>query len=125
MTDRLKAELEELFANLGGVSVRRMFSGFGIFRDGVMFALSIRGSLHLKADEETMVRYRAEGSVPFAYDNRGRTVTTSYWRVPDRLLDEPDELREWAKSAVEVAGRAQKAKKPRKPKNKAAGWAVN
>jgi DNA transformation protein len=119
-----QAFLEELFAPVGGVSLRPMFSGHGVFRDGLMFGLVIRDVLFLKADEATRSAFEAEGSAPFTYTARGREVRTSHWRVPERLLDEPDEFAEWARTAVAAARRAEtakslKAKKPA-PKRKTA-----
>jgi DNA transformation protein len=103
--------LEDLFAPLGGVSFRRMFGGVGIFRDGAMLALIADDALYMKADETSTQAYEAEGCGPFVYAARGRTVTISYWRLPERLYDEPDEFREWALTASGVAERA-KAKPP-------------
>ena len=40
-----------------------------------------------------------------------------YWRLPERLYDEPDEFRQWALNAFAVAERAKKAKPA--PKRKA------
>ena len=57
-----KEFLEELFAPIGGVTVRRMFGGLGIFKDGVMFALVVDDVLYLKADADDARRaLRAEG----------------------------------------------------------------
>jgi DNA transformation protein len=89
-----------------------------------MFGLVIRDVLFLKADEATRSAFEAEGSAPFTYTARGREVRTSHWRVPERLLDEPDEFAEWARTAVAAARRAEtakslKAKKPA-PKRKTA-----
>ena len=111
--------LAELFEPFGPVTIRRMFSGFGISADGVNFALVLQGTIYLRADDTTIARFEAEGSQPFAYTTRQRTVTVaSYWRLPDRLLDEPDELAEWARAALAAAERAALAK-PRKPKTAA------
>jgi hypothetical protein len=44
-------EIRELFSAFGAVSVRRMFSGAGLFAEGVMFALRIRDDIFLKADK--------------------------------------------------------------------------
>ncbi|MFC0242713.1 TfoX/Sxy family protein [Rhodopseudomonas telluris] len=108
--------LADLFEPFGPVAIRRMFSGFGISVDGVNFALVLRGAIYLRTDGATIARFEAEGSQPFAYTTRQRTVTVaSYWRLPDRLLDEPDELVEWARAALAAAERAALAK-PRKPK---------
>jgi DNA transformation protein len=122
-TPGVQAFLEELLAPMGGVSLRRMFSGHGIFRDGLMFGLVIRDVLYLKADDATRAAFEAEGSAPFTYTGaKGREVRTSHWRVPGRLFDEPDAFIEWARTAFAAAGRAAaeksaKAKKPagRKP----------
>ena len=88
---------------VGGVSFRRMFGGAGVFRDGLMFALVLDDVLYLKADERTRPQFEAEGCEPFCYEARGRTVTTSYWRVPERLLEEPEAFAEWAGAAFDVA----------------------
>ena len=111
-----QAFLEELFAPVGGVSLRRMFSGHGVFRDGLMFGLVIKDVLYLKTDAATEAAFAAEGSAPFTYTAKGREVRTSHWRVPERLLDEPDEFAEWARTAVAAAKRAETAKsKAKKP----------
>ncbi|WQH01965.1 TfoX/Sxy family protein [Rhodopseudomonas palustris] len=108
--------LADLFAPFGPVTIRRMFSGFGISADGITFALVIQGTLYLRADAATISKYQEEGSKPFAYTTRLRTVTVaSYWRLPDRLLDEPDELAQWSREALAAAERA-KALKPRAAK---------
>ncbi|MCG6203554.1 TfoX/Sxy family protein [Rhodopseudomonas sp. HC1] len=110
--------LTDLFEPFGPVTIRRMFSGFGISADGITFALVIQGALYLRADAATIPRFEAEGSQPFSYTTRLRTVTVaSYWRLPDRLLDDADELAEWSRASLAAAERAalKKARKPRKP----------
>lgn len=110
----VQAFLEELFAPMGGVSLRRMFSGHGVFRDGLMFGLVIADVLYLKADDANRPAFEAEGSEPFGYTGaKGREVRTSHWRVPERLFDEPDAFLEWARGAFAAAGRA--GEKKRKP----------
>src|SRR5258708_30594152 len=85
--------LIDLFAGFGPVTIRRMFSGFGISADGTNFALALRGGLYLRADEQTIPRFEAEGAKPFQYQTRARTVTvSSYWQVPERLYDDSEEL---------------------------------
>ncbi len=115
--------LIDLFADFGPVTVRRMFSGFGISADGTNFALALRGGLYLRADQQTIARFEAEGSKPFQYQTRTKTVTVaSYWQLPERLYDDPEELTGWAKAALAAAERAALAKrsKARKPAKKAA-----
>jgi DNA transformation protein and related proteins len=115
--------LTDLFADFGPVTVRRMFSGYGISADGTNFALALRGGLYLRADEQTIPRFESEGSKPFQYQTRAKTVTVaSYWQLPERLYDDPEELTGWAKAALAAAERAALAKrgKARKPARKAA-----
>jgi DNA transformation protein len=94
----------ELFSNFGPVSVRRMFGGAGLFVDGVMFGLVDGGVIHLKADAATIPAFERENSAPFSYATKHGTHTlTSYWRLPDRLYDDPDELARWATAALAAA----------------------
>ena len=111
----------ELFSAFGAVDVRRMFSGFGIYADDVCFALYLRGEFYLKADETTIPRFVAEGSEHFSYSTRSKTVSVkSWWRMPIRLYDEPEELADWARQAVAVAARVKLKKVARKKKPKKA-----
>ncbi len=105
--------LIDLFAGFGPVTIRRMFSGFGISADGTNFALALRGGLYLRADEQTIPRFEAEGAKPFQYQTRARTVTVgSYWQLPERLYDDPEELTDWARAALSAAQRAALRKLP-------------
>jgi DNA transformation protein len=115
--------LLDLFSHFGPVSIRRMFSGFGISADGTNFALALRAGLYFRADEQTIPQFEAEGSKPFQYQTRTKTITVgSYWQLPARLFDEPEELTEWAKAALGAAQRAalKKRARPRKAASKGA-----
>jgi DNA transformation protein len=99
--------LIDLFSGFGPVAIRRMFSGFGISADGTNFGLALRGGLYLRADDRTIARFEAEGSKPFQYQTRTKTVTVgSYGQLPVRLYDDPEELTEWARAALAAAQRA-------------------
>lgn len=105
--------LEELFAPFGDVKIRKMFGGTGIFYRGLNFAGIMEGQLRLKADEKTQGAFIAEGMTPWEYTRGdGKTVTMGYWSVPERLLDDPEEFKDWAQTAFEAALRADQKKSP-------------
>lgn len=105
--------LKDCMHGLGHVSARRMFGGAGIYADGVMFGLIADDTLYLKADDKTKRDFESEGLGPFVYEGGGRTIAMSYWRIPERLLDDPDEMVAWAQTALGVAQRAAAAKPKR------------
>ena len=90
----------------GAVIVRRMFGGAGLFSDGVMFGLVSGGQIYLKADATTVTCFEREQCKPFEYATKnGKRTLTSYWRLPDRLYDDADELAQWASQALAAARR--------------------
>ena len=96
-----------MFAAFGPVAVRRMFGGAGIFADGLMIGILDEGVVYLKADEITRPDFEREGLGPFTYATRhGERALASYWRMPERLYDEPDELVRWAAAALACARRS-------------------
>jgi DNA transformation protein and related proteins len=115
--------LIDLFSGFGPVTIRRMFSGFGISADGINFALALRSGLYFRTDEATIPQFEAEGSKPFQYQTRAKTVTVnSYWELPARLFDDSEELANWARAALAAAQRAALRKRPKA--RKAAKMAV-
>ena len=106
--------LIDLFADFGPVTIRRMFSGYGISADGTNFALALRAGLYFRADETTIPQFEAEGSQPFQYQTRTKTVTVnSYWQLPARLFDDSEDLSVWARAALAAAQRAALKKRPK------------
>src|ERR1700759_4239053 len=96
--------LRELFTPFAPVSVKRMFSGHGIYADGICFALNLRGDIFLRADKLTEERFAAAGSDPFVYDgHRGKVTVATYWRLVSSAYDDPDELKTWCALAMEAA----------------------
>jgi DNA transformation protein and related proteins len=107
--------INELFAGFGPVTVRRMFSGAGVFADGLMIALVVRGVIYLKADAELIPAFEREGLGPFSYKTKdGSRTLNSYWRMPERLYDDPDELAAWAGRSMAAARRADAHQRGRK-----------
>jgi DNA transformation protein len=113
--------LRELFAAFAPVTVRRMFGGAGIYAGQTMFAIAVDGVIYLKADEQTIPAFKREGLEPFTYEGKTRRVAMSYWRMPDRLYDESEELAQWSKEALAAARRAAAGTAPRGTSKKRKG----
>jgi len=111
--------VQELFASFGPVSVRRMFGGAGVYADGLMFALVAGGVIYLKTAPERTDAFERERCGPFSYATKdGTRQITSYWQMPERLYDDPDELAQWARTALAVARAGQVKKARPKPQTK-------
>lgn len=103
--------IEDVFSPFGRVSVRRMFSGHGVYVDDACFALVLRGTIWLKADASTKARFVEAGCQPFSYATGKRAVTVdSFWSLPESALDDGDELRVWCAEALGTARKAAAAK---------------
>ena len=106
---------DDLFAPFGKVKLRRMFGAEGLFRDGLMFGIVYEERIYFKTSEESRQPFIAEGTNPLYYRfKNAEGVLTSYYELPDRLYDDPDELADWARAAFAVAKNAPAAKKKRK-----------
>jgi len=103
-------QIAELLASLGHISARKMFGGASLYCDGTIFAIVEDDVLYFKTDEATRRRFEDEGLKPFIYDGQTGPVITSYWRAPERLLDDQDDMIEWALEAVRVAAVEARAK---------------
>lgn len=98
--------LREQLAPLGRVTMRRMFGKAGVFCDGVMFGMVTEDTLYLRVDDHNRAIFKeAEAFPPLNYSKKGSTIDLSFWRVPERLIDEPDELVAWAGAALAAARR--------------------
>jgi DNA transformation protein len=120
--------IRDLFAQFRPVTMKRMFGGAGLYADGLMFALVFDGAIFLKADEASIPEFERERSAPFTYtraksEGRVGRASLSYWRLPERLYDDPDELAVWAVRALAIAARKTLARRPRakreRPTNRA------
>ena len=96
----------ELLSSVGTPSARRMFGGHGLRVDGVFVALIAFERLYLKADATSRPQFAAAGCEPFVYTGKGKPVTMSYWTVPPQAMDSPEQMRPWARLALDAALRA-------------------
>ena len=114
------AFLVDLFANVPGVDFRRMFGGIGIFRQGLMFALSTgEDRIALKADKITIPDFEAENVEQWNTPTQRKSKPTAgYWDLPERMLEDPEEFEKWAIKAFDAAIRADAAKPPKQRKFK-------
>jgi DNA transformation protein len=105
-SDSFTEFLREQLAPLGRVTMRRMFGKTGVFCDGLMFAMVTDNMLYFRVDDGNREDFKEAASVPpLNYRKGGATIDLSFWRAPERLFDEPDELVAWARIAMAAAGR--------------------
>jgi DNA transformation protein len=105
------AYVMEQFGRLG-VTSRKMFGGVGFYLDGLFFALIDDDVLYFKIDD--MTRGDFEGRDSHGWTPPGFSGPVAYMSVPSEVLEDPDDLADWARKAAAVA-----ARKKDKPKGKA------
>ena len=111
--------LREQLAPLGRVTMRRMFGKTGVFCNGLMFGVVTNDTLYFRVDDHNRAVFKeAESAPPLNYEKKGRTIDLSFWRAPERLLDEPDELVTWARAALAAARRVAVKRERTAPRRK-------
>ena len=106
--------LREQLAPVGRITMRRMFGKTGVFCDGLMLGMVRDDTLYFRVDDDNRAAFKeAESFPPLSYDKKGGTIDLAFWRAPERLFDEPDELVAWARAALAAAQRvAAKRERP-------------
>jgi len=105
-SDSFAEFLREQLAPLGRLTMRRMFGKTGVFCDGLMFGMVTDDTLYFRVDEHNRAVFKeAESVPPLSYAKGGRSIDLAFWRAPERLFDEPDELVAWARAALAAARR--------------------
>ena len=95
---------EKLVSNLtevGGVSSRKMFGGFGVFHDGTMFCIVDSGG-------RIFFRAGASNQKLFEEADSERHGKMPYYSVPETVLDDQRALRKWAAAAIQASKEAKK-----------------
>ena len=118
-SDSFAEFLREQLAPLGRITMRRMFGKTGVFCDGLMFAMVTDDTLYFRVDDDNRGAFKeAESFPPLNYGKKGRTIDLSFWKAPERLFDEPDELVAWARLALAAARRVAAKRTPTASKRK-------
>ena len=105
-TDSFAEFLREQLAPLGRVTMRRMFGKTGVFCDGLMLGMVDDNMLYFRIDDGSRSTLKdTESMPPLNYEKQGRTIDLSFWLVPERVLDDTDEILIWARAALAAARR--------------------
>ncbi len=118
-SDSFAEFLREQLGPLGTVTMRRMFGKTGVFCDGVMIGMVRDNTLYFRVDDDNRAAFKeAESFPPLNYEKKGGPIDLSFWRAPERLFDEPDELVAWARVALAAARRVAAKRERTAPRRK-------
>jgi DNA transformation protein len=105
----------DMLRDFGAVTAKPMFGAWGLYSDGVVFALVAQDTLYLKADAASDGEFAALELEPFVYESRvDERIVTSYRRAPDEALENAAVMATWARRGLEAAMRARAAKGTRR-----------
>jgi len=104
VSDEFVDYVVDQLSNWAEVSVRRMFGGAGLYRDGRMFGLIADDVAYLKVDDSNRDDFLRAGSAPFEpYPEKIKTKIRTYFEIPAEVLEDPEELARWAERSWNVA----------------------
>lgn len=104
MSEFVEHVLEMLEPN-GTIRAKRMFGGYGLYCDDLIFGLISDDVLYLKTDGESVGLFQERGLAPFVYVKKGEATKTSYYTAPEEVFDDPDAAAEWLRIACDAAVR--------------------
>ncbi|MBS0605115.1 MAG: TfoX/Sxy family protein [Verrucomicrobia bacterium] len=95
----------------GPISARAMFGGWGIYYDDVIFAIIVEKQLYFRIDENSRADFESRGSKQFIYEGMKGPVGMPYFTVPDSILKNPKELKQWIDRAYLASLSSKKSSK--------------
>ncbi|MCB9809143.1 TfoX/Sxy family protein [Candidatus Nomurabacteria bacterium] len=87
----------DVLGHIPHIASRKMFGGYGIYHEGIIFGLILDDELYFKVADHNRPDYEVRGSEPFTYTghkNRKPTVM-QYWKVPEEIMEDPEMVEEW------------------------------
>ena len=102
VTNHFLLHAVESMSHVAPVSFRRIFNGYGIYHQGVQFAIVINDRLYFRADDYSRSLYTAKHMTPFLPSAIG-DGESNFFQLPDDVLTQPAELIFWMRIAVEAA----------------------
>ena len=91
----LTAELLlDKLSQIGDITTKKMFGGYGIFHEGKMFGIiDPKGQSYLKADDSNRPDFEALGC--------HKHSRMPYFSIPENVLSDPEILATWARKSIE------------------------
>jgi DNA transformation protein len=87
---------------LPGLVTKGMFGGVGLYSSDVFFGVIDNDTLFFKVDTDLARQYQKLGMPPFQ-PIPGKAAMGGYYQVPPTVLENADELRNWARQSINVA----------------------
>ena len=103
--------VHDLLSQIRGITSRAMFGGYGIYKNGKIFAIIADGELYFKVGDSNKADYQKHDSKPFVYDAHGKQMEMSYWQLPQEIMDNKDKVAIWVEKSLAVAKESKKRKK--------------
>ena len=111
------AHVVDTMRELGAVSAKQMFGGWGLYHEGAFFAIIVGDALYLKVDDDNRAEFESAGLPSFVYVTKdGDRMEMSYHLAPPEALENPAAMGTWARSGYGAALRAKTRKPVRKRK---------
>jgi DNA transformation protein len=109
VSDGFRAFILDQLAGIPLLRPQLMFGGIGLYSGDFFFGILAADVLYFKVDDSNLAAYEAARMKPFKpYPDRAMSM--SYYQVPPHVIEDRDELEEWAKKAIRVSQRARKAR---------------
>lgn len=92
--------INDMLGHIHGLTSRKMFGGYGLYKDGVIFGMIVEENLYFKSGAVNKADFAKHNSQPFSYEGRGKIIETSYYQVPSVIYEDRDEVEKWVDKAV-------------------------
>jgi DNA transformation protein and related proteins len=104
--------MEDIFASFPGITSKAMFGGYGIYKDGYVFAIIADDKLYFKVDEIIKKDFVDRGCKQFTYTGKdGKQMAMMYYEVPENILEDRHALGNWIQKSLFVSMREKLKKK--------------
>lgn len=99
--------MDDVFSDIGEITSKRMFGGYGLYHDGAIFGIITSDSeLYFKVDEGNERDFEKRGNHQFIYEGHKNKKPTPmpYWLLPEEILEGDREvLEEWVIRSADIS----------------------
>lgn len=95
--------IADMLQDLGQIDARYMFGDWGLYLDGVFFAIIDDDRLYVKADEKNRHLFEKHHLEQFSYMRQQKKCYLNYYAVPEDAIDDMDKLKYWAETGYQAA----------------------